>query len=77
MKQNITLSIEKDLLQKARVLAAERQTSVSRMLGMELERIVSEANRYEKAKRSAIQNLKKDYHFGGSITVTRDELHER
>jgi hypothetical protein len=32
MKQNITLAVDKDLLKKARVLAAKRETSVSRLL---------------------------------------------
>ncbi|MBU2510971.1 hypothetical protein KJ966_06520 [bacterium] len=54
MKQNITLSIEKEILQKARIIAAQRQLSISAMLGMELERIVTDAVQYEQAKRSAV-----------------------
>ena len=76
-KQNITLRLEKSLIAKAKVIAAKRHTSVSRMLSEELERIVEEAEHYEKAKRQALANLKKGYHLGGEITASRDELHER
>jgi hypothetical protein len=36
MKQNITLSLDKELIKKARVLAAQKQVSISRMLGQKL-----------------------------------------
>jgi len=39
MKQNITISVEKSLLRKARTLAAQRGASVSAMLAQELLRI--------------------------------------
>ena len=40
MKQNITLSIDKELIRKAKILAAHRQTSVSGMLSAELRDII-------------------------------------
>src|SRR5580700_10701518 len=39
MKQNITISVEKSLLRKARALAAQRGASISAMLAQELLRI--------------------------------------
>lgn len=77
MKQNITLRLDKSLIAKAKVIAAQRQTSVSRMLSKELKRMVEDAERYEQAKRQALANLKKGYHLGGEMTTSRDELHER
>jgi hypothetical protein len=77
MKQNITLSIEKDLIQKARVLAAQRQTSISRMLSDELQKLIEDTNEYEWARRRAFNHISKGFHLGGRITVTREELHER
>ncbi len=77
VKQNITLRLEKRLIAKAKVIAAQRQTSVSRMLSEELKRIVEDAEHYEQSKRQALANLKKGYHLGGEITASRDELHER
>jgi hypothetical protein len=39
MKRNITISVEKALLRKARALAAQRGASVSAMLAEELARV--------------------------------------
>ena len=50
MRQNLTVAIEQDLLRRARVLAAERGTSVSRLLAGELERLVGAAEAYARAR---------------------------
>lgn len=76
MKQNITLSIDQDLIKKARVLAASRNTSVSKMLGDELARIVEEADTYDRARRKAFHFLKNGFRFGGS-PADREMLHDR
>ena len=39
MKQNITLSLEKDLIKRAKILSTKRQTSISQMLGQELKKL--------------------------------------
>ncbi len=76
MKQNITLSLEKDLIQKARILAAKRSVSVSRLLSDELARLVQEADSFEKAKQAALNDLEKGYYLGGK-PAKREDLHER
>jgi hypothetical protein len=77
MKQNITLSIDRELIQFARVLAAQRRTSVSRMLSEELQKLIEDSKNYERAKRQALNYLNMGFHLGGKITVSREELHER
>ena len=77
MKQNITLSIDKELIKNAKVLAAQRQTSISRLLSDELEKIIEDTDRYELAKRQAIDYINRGFHLGGKITASREELHER
>lgn len=77
MKQNITLSIDKELLFKAKILAAKRRTSVSGMLSQEIEKLVAENERYEKSKKSAFAHIDSGFHLGGEIKVTREELHDR
>jgi hypothetical protein len=77
MKQNITLSIDKELLKSARVLAALRQTSISRMLSDELKKLVEDSNQYETAKKKALDYINQGFHLGGEITVSREELHDR
>jgi hypothetical protein len=77
VKQNITLSLNKDLIQRAKVISAKRRSSVSNMLSQELQRIVESAEKYEVARRKAISDLRTGYHLGGIITASREELHER
>jgi len=77
MKQNITLSLDKDLIQRAKVLSAKRRSSVSTMLGQELQRIIESAENYEVSRKKAIAHLRTGYHLGGEITASREELHER
>lgn len=77
MKQNITLSIDREVLRKARVLAAERATSVSGLLAAELERIIGDRDRYETAKRAAIVELRRGHHLGGGRLPSRDEIYDR
>jgi hypothetical protein len=77
MKQKITLSIDKELIKKARALAARRQTSTSRMLSKELQKLVDDSNQYETAKKKALHYINRGFHLGGGISVSRTELHER
>jgi post-segregation antitoxin (ccd killing protein) len=77
MKQNITLSLDKDLIQKAKIISAKRRTSISTMLSQELRKIVESAEKYEISKKKAIADLRSGYHLGGEITASREELHER
>ncbi len=77
MKQNITLSINKDLIKKAKILAAQKQTSISGMLSQELQNILDDSEEYELFKRKALININQGFHLGGKILVSREELHER
>jgi hypothetical protein len=77
VKQNITLSIDKELIKNARVLAAQRQTSVSRMLSEELQKLIENSNKYELVKKQALDYLIRGFHLGEKIAVSREELHER
>jgi len=47
LKQNITLSLDKELIKKAKILAAQRQMSISHMLSEELKKIIEDAEIYE------------------------------
>lgn len=76
-KSNVTLSVESDLLREAKVLAAQRGTSVSRLLAVELEKLVRQDKAYETAKRRALARLAEGYDLGWTPPASRDELHER
>jgi hypothetical protein len=77
MKQNITLSVEKELLKKAKLMAAKKETSVTKLLTEQLAKMVSEDDQYNLAKKRALALLKKGFHLGGCIIAKREELHER
>ncbi len=77
MKQNITLSVDKELIKRGKVIAAQSDTSVSKMLGEKLKLLVEDEEQYETARRSALQTLKKGYRLGGKITWKREDLYER
>jgi hypothetical protein len=46
-------------------------------LSQELARILSDDDLYEYARKRATARLKKEYHLGGKILATREELHGR
>ena len=77
MKQNITISLDKDLIQAGKMIAAQQGTSLNRMLRMELERIIRNLRQYDMAKQKAIAAMKTGFHSGMDRYPSRDELHER
>ena len=76
-KQNITISLSRQLLKKAKILAARRETSISGLLAQEIEFLVGDEEAYDRAERQARALLDKGFHMGGIIRAGRDELHER
>ena len=76
-KQNVTVSLSRQVLKKARILAARRETSISGLLAQEIEVLVGVEEAYERAERQAIALLDKGFHMGGVIRAGRDELHDR
>jgi uncharacterized protein DUF6364 len=76
MKQNITVSLEKDLIKKAKVLAAQKETSVTGLLKSCLESLVLEQETYQVAKEKALKQLDKGYMLGAK-RIYRNTLHER
>jgi hypothetical protein len=78
-KQNITLSLPKDVLQRVKIIAVKRQTSVSALLTQTLERIVQLDDAYVNAQRRHQQWLERGADLGtdGQAPNQRDLLHER
>jgi hypothetical protein len=62
--QNITLKISADLVRKAKIVAAERGTSISALLAQRVEDLVGEDAEYEAARRQALQRLDRGWHLG-------------
>src|SRR3989304_73355 len=77
-KQNVTLSLPKSLLKKAKTLAVIKDKSLSELLRETLEMIVKEKTGYKRAKERQIALMKKGFNLGtkGHIITSREELHE-
>ena len=76
MRQNLTIAVEKDLIRKAKVLAAERGTSISRLLANELQRLVEMETTYMRAREAALAEIDMGLRLGGQA-VLREDLHDR
>jgi hypothetical protein len=77
MKSNITLKLDSDLIQEARVMAAQEGTSISAMLAEYLQNAVRERKAYERAKKRALSRLREGWDLQWTPPPSRDELHER
>jgi hypothetical protein len=76
-KQNITISLSRQILKKAKVIAARRETSISGLLAKQIEFLVGEEEEYVLAERQALAFLESAFHLGGAIHTSREELHDR
>lgn len=78
-KQNITLSIRKDILRKIKILAVKHNTSVSALMSSLMEDVVTRDEGYQTASRVHLKLLHQEHNLGtqGNIAWSRDELHER
>ena len=77
--QNVTLSLPKTVLLKAKLIAVQRQTSLSRLLTRFIEDLVERDERFELARSRHLGMLEKGFDLGtnGGPLASRDELHER
>jgi hypothetical protein len=64
VKQNIALSIAKELLKKAKLMAAKKETSLTKLLTEQLAKMVSEDDQYDLAEKRALAILRKGFHLG-------------
>ena len=76
-KQNLTITLERTTIQKAKLLAARRSMSISGLVAHQIEALVEEEEEYRRAAREAIALLEEGFHLGGKLRVTRDQLHDR
>jgi hypothetical protein len=77
MKTNITLKVDRDLLRRAKILAAEKDTSVSALVTEQLERAVRDRDGYEQARKRALARMKRATNLGYTPPASRDEFYER
>jgi hypothetical protein len=73
--RNVTVTLEEDVAKWARVEAARRDTSVSRLLGALLKERMSAQGGYQKAMRRALR--RKPFLRSEGRYLTREEAHNR
>jgi hypothetical protein len=78
-KQNVTLSLPKDILRQAKFLAIEKNTSLSNLLTQTLTDMVAQADAYTQAREQHLALLNEDVDLGssGQAEWSREALHER
>jgi predicted transcriptional regulator len=77
--RNITLKLPEETLKAVKVLAAERETSVSAMLNEVLTELVRRESGYRQAHAEFMRVAREGTPMStyGRVSWTRDELHER
>lgn len=77
VKQNLTVSLERETVRKAKILAARRGTSISGLITAQIEQLVVDDESYQQAKRQALELLERGFHLGGVHDSKRSDWHER
>lgn len=75
--KNITVSIDDELYRRARVRAAELDSSVSAVVRKFLTEFAGEETDFERRKRLQDETLARIRAFRAGDRLTRDEVHER
>jgi hypothetical protein len=77
--QKVTLSIPKDILRKAKILAVQKNTSLSGLLTQTLVELIEDREEFEEARRRGLETLRRgfDLGIGGEINWKREDLHDR
>lgn len=79
MRRNVTLSLPKSLLQRAKLAAVRKDKSLSEFMKEALEEKIRKDSGYKKAKERQVNLLSMRIDLGteGRISISREELHER
>ena len=77
MKRNLTVQIDDETLAKARVLAARRGTSITRLVADEISRLVDSDSTYQRASTTAVTQIQRGFRLDTETLPDRAELHDR
>ena len=75
--KNITVSLQDEVYRRARIRAAERDTSVSALVQAFLSRLGADETDFERRKRLQHEVLASVVRFEASDRLSRAEIHER
>lgn len=77
MKRNLTIQLDEDIVQKARVVAAKRSISISRLVSEEIEKASEKEDYWATARKTALQQLSVPFHLGGGKLPSRESIYNR
>jgi len=63
--QNLTIKLPVETVRKAKVVAAQRGTSISALVAAKIDQLAGEDAEYQAARRRALEWLKQGWHLGG------------
>lgn len=66
-KRNLTISLERQTIRKAKIVAARRSTSISGLLAQQIEILIGEEEVYERAQGQAMTLLDRDFRLGTQL----------
>jgi hypothetical protein len=75
--KNITVSLDDDAYRRARIKAAELDTSVSALVKKYLDELAGQETDFERRKRLQIETLATIRRFSAADRLSRDEVHQR
>jgi hypothetical protein len=77
--RNITLSLPEEDLQRAKIIAIHRGTSLSQLLAGMIKLLADQETGYSQARARSLALLEegRDLGTGGQVRWSRDDLHER
>ena len=75
--KNITVSVPDEVYHKARVKAAEEETSVSAKVRRFLMEFAEEESEFERQEREMLDLINRPRKFGVKKRVPREDLHDR
>jgi plasmid stability protein len=77
--RNVTLSLPEDLLKQIKILAAQKDTSISALMREQLELLIPEEEQRLAAANRLIERMTqaKDRGVMGKVTWTREDIYDR
>ena len=77
MNTNVTIRVDQELAREAKVLAARRGTSLSRLVAEQLRLLLKADLRSDAAQRRALKRLKRGYDLSLTPLEDRGDLYDR
>lgn len=75
--KNVTITLDEEVARWARIRAAEKETSVSRLVGEMLQEKMNEERSYDAAMQEYLSKSPKRLKRAGTKYPSRKELHDR